>query len=166
MKNDYLFIKPGKLVYWNDPALVDYDPEERESIRNTTFVVNQIYGDTIEDDTIILISSKHSEAEVYASELRPIDCEELNYYREFVCGRTSISRSLYESLPSPMNTYSLSEDEMQKLADCIEDYMYDWNDLLDSHDISKDKYDEQWWKVMEECALRFGVTYFEDDLKL
>ena len=89
--------------------------------------------------------------------------EELDYYKEFTSGNTSITRCDYEDMPSPMNTSSLSDDEMQRLADAIETEMERWYEWLINGDINQDQYDEQWWKSMEELGRAFGMTYYEDE---
>ena len=58
----YDFIKQGNLLYWHDPDNGLSDGAYR--------VVSA--PEEIEDDSIILIATKHSEAEVWASELSPI----------------------------------------------------------------------------------------------
>lgn len=83
--------------------------------------------------------------------------------RCFICGDTIISRDDYECMPSAMNTSSLTDDDMQRLAEAIDTEMGRWKEWLDNGDISQDKYDQQWWKVFEECGLNFGMTY-EDSL--
>lgn len=81
----------------------------------------------------------------------------------FTCGNTTISREDYECMPMPMDTSSLSDDDMQRLAEAIEYEMSRWKEWLDNGDISQDKYDQQWWRIFEECGLNFGMTYYEDD---
>ena len=88
----------------------------------------------------------------------------LDYEKEFICGLTTISRADYENMPSPMNTSSLTDDDMQELAKRIEYEMNgNWNDWLEQGDVTQDQYDEHWWSVMEECGILFGMTYYEDE---
>lgn len=54
----------------------------------------------------------------------------IDYEKEFTCGTTTISRNDYESMPFPMDTSRLSDDEMQELADAIEYEMTEWRDWL------------------------------------
>jgi hypothetical protein len=89
--------------------------------------------------------------------------EELDYYKEFTSGNTSITRCDYEDMPSPLNTSSLSDDDMQRLADAIETEMERWYEWLTNGDINQDQYDEQWWKSMEYLGCAFGMTYYEDE---
>ena len=59
-------IKIGDKVYWNDPAIADYDEEDRADVLDTEWEVFDIQGD------IVHISSEYGgEAEVYAEELDP-----------------------------------------------------------------------------------------------
>lgn len=90
--------------------------------------------------------------------------KELDYYKEFTSGNTSITRCDYEDMPSPMNTSSLSDDDMQRLADAIETEMERWYEWLINGDINQDQYDEAWWKSMEELGCAFGMTYYEDEV--
>ena len=89
--------------------------------------------------------------------------KELDYEKEFISGNTTITRCDYEDMPSPMNTSSLSDDEMQRLADSIEQEMERWKEWLDSGDVNQDQYDEAWWKSMEDLGYAFGMTYYEDE---
>lgn len=85
----------------------------------------------------------------------------MEYYKEFTCGNTTIAREDYECMPFPMDTSSLSDDDMQKLAEAIEYEMSRWKEWLDNGDISQDTYDEQWCIVFVECGLNFGMSYYE-----
>ena len=87
----------------------------------------------------------------------------IDYEKEFICGETIITRSDYESLPCPMKTLSLSDDDMAKLAESIEYEMSEWREWRDNGDVSEDRYQEQWWIIMEEYDLHFGMTYYEDE---
>lgn len=89
--------------------------------------------------------------------------KELDYEKEFTCGNTTITRCDYEDMPSPMNTSSLSDDEMQRLAESIEEEMERWKEWLDNGDVNQDQYDEAWWESMEHLGLAFGMTYYEDE---
>lgn len=62
-------LRKGDKVRWNNPAIDDYDEEDRESIKNRIFeIISDVYGD---EDEIIEIAEVdgRSEAEVYAYEL-------------------------------------------------------------------------------------------------
>lgn len=58
----YDFIKAGNLLYWNDP-----DNGISSGDYKVISVPEEVY-----EDSVILIASRHSEAEVFASELSPI----------------------------------------------------------------------------------------------
>ena len=90
--------------------------------------------------------------------------KEIDYNKEFVCGNTIITRADYESMPSPMNTSKLTDEDMQELAERIEYEMSgEWEDWLEQGDVTQDQYDEQWWRVMEDLGVAFGITYYEDE---
>lgn len=57
----YNFIKVGNVVYWHDP----------ENITSGEYEVVSV-PEEIEDDSIILIASDFSEAEVFPTELHPV----------------------------------------------------------------------------------------------
>lgn len=59
--NRYYFIKKGNTVYWRDP----------EGISDGEYTVISV-PDKIEDESIILIASESSEAEVLPTELCPV----------------------------------------------------------------------------------------------
>ena len=79
--------------------------------------------------------------------------KELDYEKEFTSGNTTITRCDYEDMPVPMNTSSLSDDEMQRLAEAIEQEMERWKEWLDNGDVNQDQYDEAWWESMEHLGL-------------
>ena len=83
-------------------------------------------------------------------------------FKEFTCGNTTISREDYECMLIPMDTSSLSDDDMQRLAEAIEYEMSRWKEWLDNGDINQDQYDEQWWIVFGECGLNFGMIYYKE----
>lgn len=86
-----------------------------------------------------------------------------DYEKEFTCGNTTITRCDYEDMSSAMNTSTLSDDEMQRLAEAIETEMESWKEWLDNGDINQDQYDEKWWESMEYLGRAFGMTYYEDE---
>lgn len=65
MDYDYFYI--GEYVRWNDPAIADYDENEREQQLNRVYEVIDINGD------IITIADDFGEAEVFANELEHFD---------------------------------------------------------------------------------------------
>ena len=62
-----------------------------------------------------------------------------------------------------MNTSSLTDEDMQKLAEAIEYEMTEWQEWLEDGSINQDQYDEHQWKIVEECGVNFGMTYYEDN---
>lgn len=73
-KPDYDWIKPGARCRWNDPAIGDYEPEDRQSVLDRIFEVTdvpQITDDEDCQDAVITIKEVESgsEAEVHAHEL-------------------------------------------------------------------------------------------------
>ena len=88
---------------------------------------------------------------------------EMDFYKEYICGKTTITRCDYEEMPSPMNTSSLTDDDMQKLANAIESEMETWHEWLENGYISEDKHNAHWWEVMEYLGNAFGMTYYEDE---
>lgn len=90
--------------------------------------------------------------------------EKFDYEKEFTCGNTTITRADYENMPSPMNTSSLTDDDMQELAEQIEYEMSgEWGDWLEQGDVSQEQYDDHWWQIMEEFGVNYGMTYYEDE---
>lgn len=59
---EFDFIKKGNILYWNDP-----DGGKSNGGYKVFSVPEEVY-----DDSVILIASDYSEAEVLASELSPI----------------------------------------------------------------------------------------------
>ena len=78
--NNFKWIKVGTTCKWNDPAINDYDEDERENILNTTYKIISIkYEDNTQNiyhDTLIEIANDYSEAEVYAIELAELNKNE------------------------------------------------------------------------------------------
>lgn len=56
-------VKKGDKVRWHDPAIADFDPEDRKMQEDRIWTVDAIFGD------IARIADEAGEAEVYASEL-------------------------------------------------------------------------------------------------
>ena len=64
-------LKKGDHVKWNDPAIDDYEPSDRECVRNRVFEITDIdedYEDFDQTVTIVQVGGG-TEAEVYAYEL-------------------------------------------------------------------------------------------------
>lgn len=89
--------------------------------------------------------------------------EELDYNKEFCYGHIVITRNDYECMPCAMNTSSLSDEDMYRLAKTIYTEMYEWHKWLENGDVSQDRYDECLWRTMELYGTDFGMTYYEDE---
>ena len=65
----------GDLVKWNDPAISDYDEEDREQVKNRIFEIVSDVTWECEEDEIVTIAEVGggSEAEVYIHELELTD---------------------------------------------------------------------------------------------
>lgn len=59
-------IKPGDKVRWNDPAINDYEPEDRQAQLDRVYTVFHYIN---EDEGTLLICDDFSEVEVYVHEL-------------------------------------------------------------------------------------------------
>lgn len=57
----------GMLVKWNDPAIEDFSPAEREIQLNREFEIIDIIN-----DDMVLIADEYGEAEVFVGELELI----------------------------------------------------------------------------------------------
>lgn len=62
-----LMLKPGDRVRWNDPAINDYEPEDRQAVLDRIFTV-----DEIRDDMVRISEDDSTQAEVPAKELKKI----------------------------------------------------------------------------------------------
>lgn len=69
-KNTTSWLKVGTRCRWHDPAIEDYQPEERQAILDRVFTITRIRGE------IVLVSDGTTEAEVLAHELEQVtnDC--------------------------------------------------------------------------------------------
>ena len=83
----------------------------------------------------------------------------MDYNKEFSYGNITITRNDYECMPCPMNTSSLSDEDMYRLAKAINDEMDRWQEWLNNRDVNQDQYDEQLWESMEHLGFMFGMTY-------
>lgn len=70
------FIKVGAKVRWEDPAINDYDENERKEQEDMVWTVYLIDGSSkntkvTRDSIILIVSSYGSEAQVFPCELTP-----------------------------------------------------------------------------------------------
>ena len=97
-------------------------------------------------------------------------------------GKSDITRRLFEGLPCPICTTNLTDEQMEELANFVEnevraefpevaDRMFEiWcreerteeeNDFLNNDEC--DRANELWWKLIEEYAVgQLGAKYYED----
>ena len=68
----------------------------------------------------------------------------------------AISRSDYENMPCPMLAWTWSDERMQQLAGNIGQSLVRW----DEND--PEGMEDNFWKTMEDEAVRMGIAYYED----
>ena len=117
----------GDRVRWNDPAIADYEPEDREYAKNRIFeIVSDVVG---EEDEIINIVEEDggTEAEVYACELELVSPAFLNEDSE---ERVKDALHDYYKLYSEIDRMPVADalEELkavaENLVDAITDYIY------------------------------------------
>ena len=64
----------GQRVQWNDPGLLDYEPEDRQWVTDRIFRIVKFLDDDY-DSVLIAEINGTSEAEVYVSELVPLESD-------------------------------------------------------------------------------------------
>ena len=73
----------------------------------------------------------------------------------------SITRGDYENMPCPMLAWTWSDRQMTELAKEIalelSNYNYD-----EASPYYQEEKEENFWKEMENCAVRLGMEYYED----
>ena len=74
MKQDDNFYV-GQRVQWNDPGLLDYEPEDRQWVADRIFRIVKFLDDDYDSALIREIDEHGSEAEVYVSELVPLESD-------------------------------------------------------------------------------------------
>ena len=65
----------GQRVQWNDPGLLDYEPEDRQWVADRIFRIVRFLDDDYDSVLIREIDGHGSEAEVYVSELVPLESD-------------------------------------------------------------------------------------------
>ena len=68
----------------------------------------------------------------------------------------SITRSDYENMPDAMFAWSWNDERMKKLAENIKANLAEW----DEND--EEAMELDFWKTMEDEAVRMGMEYYED----
>ena len=90
-----------------------------------------------------------------------------------VNGVDVISRGDYESLPSALCTYYITDNEMQQIAKEIYDNMVVAHGKVEAeaymngndNEIVKSNYDtiaNDFWEIMEKIGLNYGMVYYDD----
>lgn len=74
MKQDDNFYV-GQRVQWNDPGLLDYEPEDRQWVADRIFRIVKFLDNDYDSALIREIDEHGSEAEVYVSELVPLESD-------------------------------------------------------------------------------------------
>ena len=71
----YPVVKYGDKVKWHDPAIGDYEPEDREYVENRIFVVGKVDEDAEEDDRVVTLYEIDgpTEVEAYEHELELVE---------------------------------------------------------------------------------------------
>ena len=95
--------------------------------------------------------------------------------KQFYCNGLSVCRGDYESMPCPMYTAEITDDQMQWLINTIYDvlvsqYYFDEQDIqkyingeLEDNFELKDDIDTAFWNEMEEIAVKdLDMPYYED----
>ena len=68
-----------------------------------------------------------------------------------------IKRIDYESMPDPMLAWNWTDAQMEELAKSIAPLLDDYN----NYD-NEDEAEEDFWREMENAAVRMGMEYYED----
>ena len=75
-------------------------------------------------------------------------------------------RMILESLPSPISSDNVTNDQMVSLIKDIDSELYQrfgTTDLDSMNNYEKDKLDEAWWDILEHLAIsEYGMKYYED----
>ena len=79
----------------------------------------------------------------------------------FKSARTEINRELLESLPEPFDTSNVSDDTMQDIANNVEAEMSEYYTWQEQGDITKEKLNEKWWEMLEDCIICHNIPYYQ-----
>ena len=71
-------------------------------------------------------------------------------------------RETLESMPCPFCTDNIDNDTLDQILFDLNIVMKDWLGWYKQGDITKDKYNEQWWKHLEMLACKYRIPYYED----
>lgn len=136
---DYEWLKKSDaLCKWNDPAIEDYDDEDREFMKLQTYeIISIVYEDdteTIYDDTIILIGNQDSEIEVYASELEEVDDMQIQLISE-INKVGELCTEMTDNINSIRNIVGFNKMENKKT-------------FIDNEEVTSEMLDE-WFQMVE-----------------
>lgn len=82
-------------------------------------------------------------------------------YKEFkVNDRFTITRGDYEGFPCAMVAYNWTDEQMEELAKEIGEELEGYAEWYD--DLDCEGYEEDFWIVMENIAVKKGMQYYED----
>ena len=84
------------------------------------------------------------------------------YEKEFVCGKTTISRKLLETLSEPFNTENASDKTMQEIADNIEKEMKDFYEWEANGMLSTTMLKKKWYGVLKSSAIRYNIPQYNE----
>lgn len=72
----------------------------------------------------------------------------------------SLTRSEFESFPCPMVACLWSDEQMEELAKRVKRNFR--CDFLPTNRYELDDLENEWYRVIEDCALEMGMRYYED----
>lgn len=81
--------------------------------------------------------------------------------RQFnVTNEFSLTRGEFEGFPCPMVACLWTDEQMEELADKVkQNFSYD---TLPTNSNELDELEEEWYNIIEKCALDLGMKYYED----
>ena len=149
-------------LYWLNVTNIDWDtdnepvetlPSEKrylateEELKDISYVT-----DRLSDEYGFCVFSYSCEAE----EIPELSEEDLT--KEYFVGFKgyTICREDYESMPCPLYTRDLTDDQMQILAGNIGAELHQYYDEAEDND------DNDFWEIMERNATEMGMCYYED----
>lgn len=77
----------------------------------------------------------------------------------FKSGQSEISRNLIESMASPFDTTIISDGQMQRIVDELEQR---YQERIEGRDYSEGRVREIWWEELESRLQFYDVPYLED----
>ena len=71
-------------------------------------------------------------------------------------------RETLETLPCPFCTKDIEDDVLEDIIFDTDVEMKDYFLQVRDGSISKDKYNEIWWRTLEQLANKYKIPYYED----